>query len=114
YEVNLPIGTNDTRFSLRFKDKTLKVDQHAISEAIQILYIQNGNSLEIKNKSINLTVEKVTLYNILGQAVSSWKIENQEQENIKIRIKMVSSGVYIAKMKTSEGEISKKVIVFDD
>ncbi len=94
--------------------KTLKVDQHAISEAIQILYIQNGNSLEIKNKSINLTVEKVTLYNILGQAVSSWKIENQEQENIKIRIKMVSSGVYIAKMKTSEGEISKKVIVFDD
>jgi hypothetical protein len=114
YEVNLPIGTNDKRFSLRFKDKTLKVDQHAISEAIQILYIQNGNSLEIKNKSIDLTVEKVTLYNILGQAVCSWKIENQEQENIKIRIKMVSSGIYIAKMKTSEGEISKKVIVFDD
>ncbi|WP_396186872.1 T9SS type A sorting domain-containing protein, partial [Flavobacterium sp.] len=114
YEVNLPIGTNDTRFSLRFKDKTLKVDQHAISEAIQILYIQNGNSLEIKNKSIDLTVEKVTLYNILGQSISTWKIENQDQQNITIPIKTVSSGIYIAKLKTFNGEISKKVIVFDD
>jgi hypothetical protein len=112
--VNLPIGTNDTRFSLRFKDKTLKVDQHAISEAIQILYIQNGNSLEIKNKSIDLTVEKVTLYNILGQSISTWKIENQDQQNITIPIKTVSSGIYIAKLKTFNGEISKKVIVFDD
>ena len=114
YEVNLPIGTNDKRFSLRFKDKTLKVDQHAISEAIQILYIQNENSLEIKNKSIDLTVEKVTLYNILGQSISTWKIENQDQQNITIPIKTVSSGIYIAKLKTFNGEISKKVIVFDD
>jgi uncharacterized repeat protein (TIGR01451 family) len=114
YEVNLPIGTNDTRFSLRFKDKTLKVDEHAISEAIQILYIQNGNLLEIKNKSIDLTVEKVTLYNILGQSISTWKIENQDQQNIIIPIKPVSSGIYIAKLKTFDGEISKKFIVFDD
>jgi trimeric autotransporter adhesin len=114
YEVNLPIGKYDTRFSLRFKDKTLKVDQHAISKAIQILYIQNGNSLEIKNKSIDLTVEKVTLYNILGQSISTWKIENQNQQNIIIQIKPLSSGIYIAKLKTFNGEISKKVIVFDD
>ena len=113
YEVNLPIGTYDTRFSLRFKDKTLRVNQHAISEAIQILYIQNGNSLEIKNKSIDLTVEKVTLYNILGQSISTCEIENQDQQNIQIPIKSISSGVYIAKLKTSEGEISKKVVVFD-
>jgi hypothetical protein len=114
YEVNLPIGTYDTRFTLRFKDKTLKVDEHAISEAIQILYIQNGNLLEIKNKSVDLTVEKVTLYNILGQSIYNWKIENQDQQNIIIPIKPVSSGIYIAKLKTFDGEISKKFIVFED
>lgn len=114
FEVNLPIGENHTRFSLRFTNKTLKVEQNLLSDGIQINHIQNENSLLINNKTVDTNVEKVTLYNILGQAVSSWKIENQEQENIKIPIKMVSSGVYIAKMKTSEGEISKKVIVFDD
>jgi hypothetical protein len=114
FEVNLPIGENHTRFSLRFTNKTLKVEQNLLSDGIQINHIQNENSLQINNKTVDTNVEKVTLYNILGQAVSSWKIENQEQENIKIPIKMVSSGVYIAKMKTSEGEISKKVIVFDD
>ena len=114
YEVDLPIGTHDTRFSLRFKDKTLNVEQNSLTDAIQIFHIQNGNYLEIINKSIDLTVEKVTLYTILGQSISTWIIENHEQQNIKIPIKNLSSGVYITKIKTSVGEISKKVIVLDD
>ncbi|WP_396171686.1 LamG-like jellyroll fold domain-containing protein [Flavobacterium sp.] len=114
FKVVLPIGINDTRFSLRFKDKTLKVEQNLITDTIQIFYIQNGNSLEIKNKSNDSTVEKVTLYSIQGQSISTWKIENQDQQNIKIPIKTVRSGVYITKLKTSIGDISKKVIVLDD
>jgi hypothetical protein len=115
FEVNLPVGVNDHRFSLRFTDKTLGVVNNSIdNNDIQISHVQNGNLLEIKNNSIKATIEKVTLYNILGQSISTWKIENQEQQDIKIPIKTVSSGVYIAKLKTSDGEISKKVIVFDD
>jgi hypothetical protein len=113
FEVNLPLGENKTRFSVRFTDKTLKVEQNLISDAIQINHIQNENSLLINNKTLDTNVEHVTLYNILGQVVSSWNIENQEQKNIKIPIKTVSSGIYIVKMKTSEGEISKKVIVYE-
>ena len=114
YEVNLPIGLYDNRFSLRFKDKTLKLDQKAISSGIQISHLQNGNTLEIKNELLDSIIDKVSLYNILGQSVFTYKVENQDQQNIKIPIKSASSGVYIAKIKTSNGEISKKVIVFDD
>jgi hypothetical protein len=115
FEVNMPVGINNTRFSLRFTNKTLGVvKNNNDNNDIQIQHIQNGNFLEIKNKSLGSTVEKVTLYNILGQSISTWKIENQGQKDIKIPIKTVSSGVYIAKLKTSDGEISKKVIVFDD
>jgi LEA14-like dessication related protein len=110
YEVILPTGTNDSRFSLRFTDKTLKVDQNSIDE-IKITHIQNGNILAINNKLLDTTVEKVTLFNILGQSISSWKIENQDQQNIRIPIKNISAGVYIAKIKTSKGESSKKIIV---
>ncbi len=110
FEVIMPIGENNTRFSLRFTDKTLKMEQNSIN-AITIVHIQNANTLAINNKALDITVEKITLFNILGQSIASWKIENQEQQNIQIPIKNLSSGVYIAKLKTSEGELSKKIIV---
>ena len=116
FEVNMPIGANNTRFSLRFTNKnTLNVDQNTVSDAIQIKHIQNENTLHINNNLLDATAEKVTLHNILGQSIATWKIDNQEQHNIQIPIKSVNPGVYIAKLKTSEGEeISKKIIVFDD
>ena len=114
FEIDLPKGVNNSRFSLQFMDKTLKIAQNSISDNIQINHIQNGNKLIINNSSLNVLAEKVTLYNILGQSVATWKTEKQEQNNIQIPIHNINSGVYVAKIKTSEGEISKKVIVFDD
>lgn len=114
FEIILPAGINNNRFSLRFTGKTLKVEQNSVSD-IQVKHIQNGNELIINNNLLDVKVEKVTLYNMLGQSVSSWKTEDQEQQNIQLPIKNVSSGVYIAKLKTSEGEdFSKKVIVLED
>lgn len=115
FEVSLPVGVNNSRFSLRFNDKTLEIAKNnTTTDAIRISQIQNENALLINNKTLDTTVDKVTLYNILGQSISTWKVQNQDQENIKIPIKSVRSGVYIAKLNTSEGEISKKVIVLDD
>lgn len=110
YEVVLPAGTNDSRFSLRFKDKTLKVEENSTDE-IKITHIQNGNLLVINNNLLDVTVEKVSFYNILGQTISSYKIENNDQENIRIPIKNLSSGIYIAKVKTSNGDFNKKIII---
>ncbi|HQE35189.1 MAG TPA: T9SS type A sorting domain-containing protein, partial [Flavobacterium alvei] len=56
-------------------------------------------------------VEKVTLYSINGQSIANWKIENQDQQNIQISINTISSGIYIAKLKTTTGELSKKIII---
>lgn len=117
FEVNMPIGADDTRFSLRFKDnssnidKTLSVDENnIISNDIKVVYIQNEKMLVISNNTSDVSVEKVSLFNILGQSVLNWKIENQDQKTIQIPIKNSSNGVYIAKLKTSKGEISKKII----
>ncbi|WP_291112179.1 LamG-like jellyroll fold domain-containing protein [Flavobacterium sp. UBA4120] len=109
FEVDMPIGVNNARFSLRFKDKTL-TGKNSIDD-IKITHIQNGNILIINNKLLDVTVQKVILFNISGQPIAAWKIENQEQQNIQIPIKSISSGVYIAKVKTSKGDISKKIIV---
>ncbi len=118
FEVNLPAGVNNSRFSLRFKDKSLSTEKtlsvaenNAKSNEIEIAHIQNSNTLKIANKSTETTVEKVTLFNIAGQSIATWKIENQDQQSILIPIKTVSAGVYIAKLNTTSGEVSKKLII---
>ena len=105
------IGDFDNRFVLRYSDKTLGIDENIMNNDLKITHIQNGNILLINNKSIDQTVSKVTLFNVLGQSISSWKIENQDQQNIQIPIKNLSSGIYVAKVKASNGDFSKKIII---
>ena len=118
FEVNMPVGVNNSRFSLRFKDQSLSTDKslsvvenNTNTDSIKIAHIQNNNTLKITNNSKETTVEKVTLFNINGQTIASWKIENQDQQNIQIQINTISSGVYVAKLKTTTGELSKKLII---
>ena len=112
YVFSTKVGDFNNRFVLRYGDKTLSVDKNSIdTDELKITYIQNSNLLIINNILSNEAVEKVALFNILGQSVSSWKIENQDQQNIQIPIKNMDSGIYIAKLKTSKGELSKKIVV---
>ena len=118
FEVNMPVGVNNTRFSLRFKDKSMTTDKtlslaenNTNTEGIKIAHIQNNNTIKINNNSKETTVEKVTLFNINGQSIASWNIENQDQQNIQIPVNSISSGVYIAKLTTTTGDLSKKLII---
>lgn len=112
FEINLPEGENNTRFSLRFTDKTLSIDDKIINDnAIKITHLQNGNILVINNHLLDTTVKKATLFNIIGQSISTWEIKNQDQKNIQLPIKKTSSGVYIAKIQTTKGDFSKKIII---
>jgi hypothetical protein len=113
YEVILPLGENKTRFSLRFTDKKLAVkeDEFINSNNITVSHSQNNNSLIIHNYLTDNVVQKVVLYNIIGQTISTWNIESQSQQNIELPIKKISSGVYAVKLQTAKGNISKKIII---
>jgi hypothetical protein len=43
---------------------------------------------------------------MIGQTISTWKVENQSQERIQLPLKK-SAGVY-AKLQTTNGTLSKK------
>ena len=112
YVFSTKVGDFNNRFVLRYGGKTLGVNENSINEnELKITYIQNNNTLVINNVLTDDIVEKIALYNIIGQSISTWKIENQDQQNIQIPVKSISSGIYIAKIKTSKGELSKKIIV---
>jgi hypothetical protein len=44
---------------------------------------------------------------MIGQTISTWKVENQSQERIQLPLKKVSAGVYVAKLQTTNGTLKK-------
>lgn len=112
FEVIIPAGETNDRFSLRFTDKTLNViDKDIKDDSIKIIHFQKRNSLEIINNSFDTSINKVVLYNMIGQSIIKWDIEKQREKNISLLIKKISSGMYITKIYTSVGEINKKIII---
>lgn len=112
YVFNTKVGEFNDRFAIRYENKTLNIVDNKMNEdSILISYATKNNIVNINNKLIDMPVENVSLFDILGQTIDTWKIENQEQTNISIPIKNLPSGIYIVKVKTSEGESSKKIIV---
>ena len=111
YEVTLPAGENQTRFSLRFTDKTLGTKDDTFENAIAVHYTQINKILNISNNSKDNTIQSVSLYDMQGKAIANRKVEDKEQTNMKIQMQSMTSGVYIVKLKTMKGNISKKIIV---
>ena len=115
FQIDLPAGTYDTRFSLRFTNGTTTAlgtaDNTEVSSAISVIHSQANNMINIKNELQEVNVKSVSLYNLLGQEVIVWKIYNQNQADIQLRVTDVSTGTYIVKVITDGGTITKKIMV---
>ena len=111
FTITLETGAYKNRFSLQFVNKTLSVEETTLSNEIEVLYARNYKTLIILNKIPDTTVNNVYLINLLGQIVDKWDVEDKNQTRIQIPIKNFASGVYIVKLKTSQGEMSTKIII---
>jgi hypothetical protein len=112
YEVSLPVGSIDDRFSLRFRNASILATGHfEPTDQIVSNFTNSDNTFTIKNNELNLNVETVTMFNILGQSINTWDVKNDDQTKIQIPVKNVSTGTYIMKLHTTKGDISKKIIV---
>ena len=109
YSFTTEKGTFNDRFILRYTNKTLGVNEVNKEDGILVFYSKNSKMLTIKNEWNNSTIRSIALYSISGQNISNWNVENRAQNIIQIPIKNNSIGIYIVKVKTSEGEISKKI-----
>ena len=104
--LNLDKGTYNNRFYVTFKSKkTLSTDTTDAMSSLSIFYDSNEKSLKLK-KASSIVVTEIKLFNSIGIHIKDWK--NKEH----ISVDDVSKGLYIVKLKTSEGEISKKVLIY--
>ncbi|HTG65341.1 MAG TPA: LamG-like jellyroll fold domain-containing protein [Flavobacterium sp.] len=124
FEISLPLGINNTRFSLRFSTTTKEEDEKnnpvvtppvelpVVLEDIDIIYIQKNDKININNRNENCKVTKVRLFDSSGVEIDNWKIqEERNQHNIQLNIKKTRPGVYIVKVETTKGDLSKKIII---
>ncbi|UUC45549.1 LamG-like jellyroll fold domain-containing protein [Flavobacterium cerinum] len=109
YEVAIPAGEN-YNFTLCFETKRLSVTENVL-ESVNVAYLQGNNQIRIQNKLTDVSVGSVSLYNVLGQQLNSWRTATMEQQEIVLPVNNVSTGTYIVKVDTNKGSISKKIII---
>ena len=111
YQVYLPSGTYDSRFSLRFTDgSSLGVGENEGLYGVSITHAQTSNVITIKNVLQEVTVKSVSMYNLLGQQITEWQLDGQDQTHIKLQVGSVATGTYIIKVITDGGIITKKIL----
>jgi hypothetical protein len=110
-ELDLANGVYKDRFFLTFRNSALSVDENNVLSTDLDLFVDNdSDEIVIKNKT-NLIINKVELYNILGEKLKSWKSLDSSPEN-RLKTTNLSAGIYIVNIVTEKGKSSKK-IVFD-
>jgi hypothetical protein len=109
-ELSLEEGVYKDRFFLTFNQRALNVEDSTFLDAELRLFMDNdANELVIKNNNA-ITISKVAVFNLLGQQVQSWKnIENTNENRLKLN--KLSSTIYIVKILTPKGSISKKIMI---
>jgi hypothetical protein len=111
YIVEVPQGNTDNRFVLTFKDTTALNNTDFTNEnSIQIVYTSTNDVLTIKNNVADATIQKVLLYNMLGQEVMTFKVNGEDQSHIEIPVSGISSGTYITKVVSDKGTTAKKIV----
>ena len=107
----IPAGTHDNRFSLRFTNASLRVDDNVITKGIVAAYTSNDKMLNVENKLEGVEVQNVELYNILGQRIAKYAIADPTQTFIQLPVAPLATGTYIVRIQTNSGIMSEKIII---
>jgi len=107
FEINLPPGEYLDRFQLVFQSKnTLDINQFDLKE-INVYY--NGNNEIIIDNHNSLKLNKVAIFNVLGQKILELNSNLLVQEEIAIPFRK-KIGVYLIKIESDQGEKTYKIL----
>jgi hypothetical protein len=111
YQVTLSKGEYLNRFEMVFSNqKTLSNDVIAENiKGLDVYFDNDTKSLNINNPKLK-TINSIKMYNILSQSIYA---NNNEfnGDTWSNKITGLISGIYIVKLESEYGEISKKVLV---
>lgn len=111
---NITLGSNDyiNRFFITFQAENTLTTAEQFDTKPTIVYLNTDKEIFIK-LPLSLDAKSVSLYNMVGQQIRSWQPEDLDQTTNEIRIptKLISEGIYIIKLITSDSRITSKKMV---
>ena len=114
YDVELPEGTHEDRFTLRFitNQATLNTNEFtSIETKITVSQNEKDKKLVIQNNDKDLMIKKIHLYDMSGKTIVTKTISDPLYQTIELPTKQISAGVYIITIETSEGKMNTKIII---
>jgi len=118
FELTLAAGDYLDRFSLVFshkkntehnpKDRNAIGDDDILENDVQVFMNNETSEIKIK-RPIEIEFKSIELYNTIGQKIQSWN-KNLNYRKFTLPVN-VATGVYLIKIKTATGTVSKKVII---
>lgn len=111
FAIELPGGTVLNRFSIRFKTDGALANESYANQNLVVAFTNDDNMITIANGRNDVTVQSGMLFNMLGQSIASWDFKNRDQSKIQVPLQDISTGTYMVKVLTTNGDVSKKIIV---
>jgi hypothetical protein len=108
FEINLEIGEYLDRFALVFQPRLKTIAEITLEDGV-FIYMNNDISELQVDKIVDTKITKITLFNYLGQQIKTWST-NLTERNLSLPIN-VATGFYIININTTNGSISKKIII---
>jgi hypothetical protein len=109
YDIFLPAGEFLDRFEITFSNQDALSLKDEDLNKLDVHYSNAIESIILINPTMQ-SIQSIEVSNILGQTITV--IKNVSNESYKeIKVKNLSSGTYILKLKTKNGTLSKKVLV---
>ena len=109
--INLEPGTYSDRFYISFGSETLGVDDEVLEQYLAVYYDHVTKKINILKQS-RIGIKKVEIYNSLGQLMISTSGEPLQKSAIHLNTNKLNTAVYIVKVFTDQGVISKKLVLY--
>ncbi|MEO9570720.1 MAG: T9SS type A sorting domain-containing protein, partial [Polaribacter sp.] len=97
------------RFFLTFNKKALSIEDNVLNSELTLYMNNDSKEIVIQNLN-NVKINKVELFNIIGQKVKIWK-DMQNMTTNKLNVNKLPSAIYVVKVDTEKGIITKKIII---
>lgn len=109
-QPNIPQSTANTRFSIRFTEETLRV-QEASSVGFTV-YPNPVNDQLFFSYTSNANLEKTTveIFDLLGKKVLQRNLEVSNSNTSSVNITELPSGVYMVRLQLDDTYLTKKII----
>ena len=109
--IYLEKGLYEDRFSLTFRGPYVEDLNNEILNGSLLAFFDNSSSEFVIKNETSLEINKVELYNLLGQKVKSFKDFNPDLLETRFQMNNPSLAMYIVKVYTNRGEFTKKIII---